>query len=170
MTPTPEIRTVARRKLLLTSAWAVPVIAVASATPAFAASNEKRVDLSSQARVPNEARSGVNNGTSYWQGPRTLTFDFTYTNSGPDPLPAGAMVSIGLPFAAAWDRSLRRSSVTVRADALAISAPRRVGRRIAPARPSTTILRDCVLLRTFCAPGVSTVVAPPTPSRGLFPR
>lgn len=113
MAPTPEVHPVARRKLLLASAWAVPVIAVASATPAFASSDEKRVDLSSQAKVPNENPSSVNdNGLSVWRGPRTLTFDFTYANSGPDALPAGATVSVGLPFASIWETNTMKATLS----------------------------------------------------------
>lgn len=92
-----------RRSVLASSAWAVPSIVIASAAPAFAASTTPEVNLWSRARLPLEARDGEYNGDNYYQGPRTLTFRYTYGNLGPDALPAGATISIGLPFSEIWD-------------------------------------------------------------------
>lgn len=93
-----------RRRVLTAGAWSVPVVALAVATPTAAASTTTpELDLSTVAALPNEARDGVNNGTSYYHGPRDLTFTFTYSNSGPAALPAGGVIAIDLPFPAVWE-------------------------------------------------------------------
>ncbi|MDP3952247.1 hypothetical protein, partial [Microbacterium sp.] len=85
--------------------WSVPVVAAAVATPLAAASTTLQVDLWSTARLPVD-RDGTHtvdgNTHNYYQGPRTATFTYTFGNDGPDALPAGARIAIGLPFAAIW--------------------------------------------------------------------
>lgn len=90
-----------RRQLVRAAAWSVPAVALASASPAFAQSG--RVDLWSTAREANETRDGVHLDYDYYQGPRDLTFTYRFGNRGTITMPAGASVTIGLPFAAAWN-------------------------------------------------------------------
>lgn len=92
----------ARRTVNKAAVWAMPVIALAAAAPASAASNGSRVNLWSMARLP-DARDGVHNGDNYYQGPRDCQFRYTFGNYGPDTLPTGATLTIGLPFASIWD-------------------------------------------------------------------
>lgn len=95
-----------RRLILKGAAWSVPVIAAAVATPLAAASTapEVHVDLWSDAFMPLDAPDGSVGGQyNYFNGPRSLTYRFTYGNNGPDTLPTGGFVSIDLPFAAIWD-------------------------------------------------------------------
>lgn len=94
-----------RRTITKAAVWSVPVVAAAVAAPLAAASTAPEVDLWSTARLPS-APDGTHtvdgNTNSYYQGPRTATFTYTFGNLGPDALPAGAMITIGLPFAAIW--------------------------------------------------------------------
>lgn len=94
-----------RRSTLQAAAWSTPALVVALAAPSASAStsNPIVVDLHSTAHIPNEAPNGTHLGYSYYQGARTLTFTFQFGNNGPDELPAGGLVTIGLPFAAIWD-------------------------------------------------------------------
>lgn len=106
MTNEPTAGRHSRRSMLRAVAWSAPAAVAVSATPAFAASNpvppRPRVNLWTQAFVPNETRDGLHNTEPYYQGPRTLTFTFTYGNFGPDAMPAGAIISLDLPFASIW--------------------------------------------------------------------
>ena len=98
-----ETQNLHRRTVLAGAAWSVPIIALAAAVPAAAASGAVEVELFSEARLPVEARDGVHDGLNYYQGTRTLSFLATYTNSGPDDLPVGGHIDFGLPFASAWN-------------------------------------------------------------------
>lgn len=94
-----------RRTLNKAAIWSVPVVAAAVAVPLAAASPGPQVNLWSTARLP-ASRDGVHttsDGTyDYYQGPRTCSFTYTFGNLGPDPLPSGATLTIGLPFASIW--------------------------------------------------------------------
>lgn len=94
-----------RRTITKAAVWSVPVVAAAVAAPLAAASTTPQVNLWSTARLP-ASRDGVHTvggvTNDYYQGPRTAAFTYTFGNLGPDTLPAGAMVTIGLPFAAIW--------------------------------------------------------------------
>ncbi|MBN7794122.1 hypothetical protein [Microbacterium esteraromaticum] len=95
-----------RRTLLKGAAWSAPVVAMAVAVPSAAASTvpAPQVDAWAQAHMPLEAPSGTIDGTyNYYTGPRVLSYRMAYGNNGPDPIPAGATVTIDLPFAALWD-------------------------------------------------------------------
>ena len=87
------------------AAWSVPAVSVATASPVFAASTAKSVDLWSRASEPDQTRDGTHQGADYYAGPRTLTFTYTFGNNGPAVLPAGGIVTIGLPFASIWEAS-----------------------------------------------------------------
>ena len=94
-----------RRTITKAAVWSVPVVAAAVATPLAAASTTLQVDLWSTARLPIDPDGTLTvdgNTHNYYQGPRTATFTYTFGNDGPDDLPAGAMITIGLPFAAIW--------------------------------------------------------------------
>lgn len=94
---------VSRRTIVRGAAWSVPVIAAAAAVPLSAASTtDPQVNLWSTARLPNSQRDGVYLGNNYYQGPRSLSFTYTFGNLGPDELPSGGRLSFGLPFAAIW--------------------------------------------------------------------
>lgn len=92
-----------RRSFVSAAAWSVPVVALAVAAPSATASTTLSVDLWSTPRLPNETADGQHQSLPYYQGLRTLTFTYTFGNNGPDDLPVGALITIGLPFAAAWD-------------------------------------------------------------------
>lgn len=91
-----------RRTLTKAAAWSIPVMAAAVAVPLAAASTEPQINLWSTARLPSSAADGVYLGNNYYQGPRSLAFTYTFGNLGPDTLPAGALLTIGLPFASIW--------------------------------------------------------------------
>lgn len=93
-----------RRNIVAAGAWSVPVVALAAATPAAAASTgQPQVNLWTQSRNPNEVIdfNSVEN-TPVYQGARPLTFTVTYGNLGPAPMPPGALVDFALPLAAVW--------------------------------------------------------------------
>lgn len=110
-----------RRNIVAAGAWSVPIVALAAATPAAAASagepEAPQVDLVTTAALPNEAPDGRGGPSNlrYYQGTRDLTFTFTYTNNGPDDLPAGGRVAIDLPLPLSWEEpSIIASSQTGR--------------------------------------------------------
>lgn len=109
--PHPEAAAPAsRRALLRTAAWGTPAVLIAGASPAFAASTSSpQVNLYSLAANANESADGTRpSGVPYYEGPRTLTYTVTYGNRGPDVMPAGALIAIGLPHPAIWDAGSMR--------------------------------------------------------------
>lgn len=94
-----------RRTLHKAAVWSVPVVAAVVAAPLAVASPEPQVNLWSTARLP-ASRDGVHTTADgsfdYYQGPRTCSFTYDFGNFGPDTLPSGATLTIGLPFAAIW--------------------------------------------------------------------
>lgn len=99
-----------RRTLASAALWAAPVVALAVATPLAAASpgQDVQVDLSATARIPNEAPNGQHLGDSYYQGPRVLSFRYTFANLSATETPAGSTVTLGLPFPAVWETAQLR--------------------------------------------------------------
>lgn len=90
------------RRTVTAAAWAAPVILAAAALPKAAASTVTQVDLSSTARHP-VGPDGNHQSLAYYQGARLCDYTFTFSNSGPDVLPAGSTITLGLPFPAIWD-------------------------------------------------------------------
>ncbi|GAA2894960.1 hypothetical protein [Microbacterium esteraromaticum] len=99
-----ESTALSRRTLVAGAAWSIPAIAVAVAAPLTAASPAPQVNLWSTARLPS-GPDGTYRGESFYRGPRLTSFSYTFGNLGPDELPAGATLTIGLPFAAIWETS-----------------------------------------------------------------
>lgn len=95
-----------RRALLKAAAWTTPAVLAASAAPAYASSTAPRVNLYSLAANATEPTDGNTNagGFPYYQGERWLDYTVTYGNLGPDAMPAGAIISLGLPHPAIWDK------------------------------------------------------------------
>lgn len=91
---------ISRRTVTTAVAWSAPVVAMSVALPLSAASGAQ-VDLWSTARLP-AAPNGVYQGENYYAGPRSCSFTYDFGNFGPDELPAGATITIGLPFASIW--------------------------------------------------------------------
>lgn len=90
-----------RRTVTKAAMWSVPVVAAAVAVPLATASTQPQVNLWSTARLP-ATRDGVYLDEDYYEGPRTCVFTYNFGNFGPDPLPVGALLTIGLPFALIW--------------------------------------------------------------------
>lgn len=93
-----------RRTITKAAMWSVPVVAAAVAVPLAAASTQPQVNLWSTAQLP-ATRDGVHVNDDYYEGPRSCVFTYTFGNFGPDALPVGAMLTIGLPFALIWNKA-----------------------------------------------------------------
>lgn len=104
----PHLPATSRRSVLKATAWTTPAVLAVGAAPAFANSSV-RVNLYSLAANANEPIDGTTGGSNpYYSGARTLTYTVTYGNLGPDQMPAGAIVSLGLPHPQIWDESTIR--------------------------------------------------------------
>jgi len=61
------------------------------------------VDARSMAFLPIEPADATEPTRSYYQGPRSLSFNAIYTNDGPGVLPEGSKITFQLPFSATWE-------------------------------------------------------------------
>ncbi|WDH78710.1 hypothetical protein PTQ19_14540 [Microbacterium esteraromaticum] len=90
------------RRAVVSAAWAAPVVLAATAAPRAAASTNAQVDLVATARHPIDS-DGSHNSLAYYEGPRLCDFTFTFANEGPDVLPAGSRIELGVPFPSIWN-------------------------------------------------------------------
>lgn len=68
--------------------------------------------------MPLDAPDGTIDGTyNYYMGPRWLEYRIEYGNNGPDAIPAGASVTLDLPYASLW----KADSISVTADPNGVS-------------------------------------------------